>query len=95
MPLPPMGNLETVEDVYDDLNQLGCEIIHVEDEYLTHRFSMNFTEFRKIAYKTKVVFVELVKGNGWHAGRNLKEGVVLYTVHEGIMVETAIAVELD
>ena len=93
--VPPVGNIETKEDVYDDLQQLGCEIIHVRDEYSTHRFSANLTEFRKIAYKTKVVFVELVRGDGWIGGYDINEGVAMYTVYEGTIVETAIEVELD
>ena len=93
--VPPVDNIETKEDIYDDLQQLGCEIIHVENEYSTHRFSTNLTEFRKIAYKTKVVFVELIRDDGYFAGYNIEEGMALYTVYDGVTVETAIELKLD
>ena len=50
--------IASVEDVITDLESLGCKIICVYEyrSHLSQYFDMGYTEFRRLAFNSKIVF---------------------------------------
>jgi len=50
------GELDDLQDIVNDLENLGCKIIHLTEGWIYFEVN-NYTEFRRIAYNSKVVFL--------------------------------------
>jgi len=80
---PPVLNEEmnSSESVISDLEGIGCKIIYVED-FAGKSFGagLNYTEFRRVAYNSKVVFCHIYSIPQYH-----EEHLELLTIFNGLM----------
>jgi len=80
-PPPPFSNeLDTIQDLEKDLQNLGCNVVYLKqyDWSVSNAFHVaNYTEFRKVAYISKLVFLY---GHG-------QESVFLFAIVSEALVE--------
>jgi len=70
-----------LQDIENDLKSLGCKIIYLTDSSVSNGFIVkNYTEFRRSAYNSKIVFLRYIIGYP-------TDGVKLYTIFNGVIIE--------
>lgn len=89
-PTPLMTQINFTQNIIDDLHRLECNLYRFECTtiYSPHPFGeiwTNYTEFRRVAYKTKVVFYCISEG----IPNNL---VTLVTIFNGYRMCTSLSV---
>lgn len=88
---PPsfVGETANVEDVINDLQNLGCAL-HNLTEASSNLHLQRYDDFRKIAYNSKIVFLNYRILFYFPMGKppvEYLEGLRLYTIYNGIIIE--------
>ena len=88
-PTPLVGELASFEELKNDLRSLGCNLFNVNEYSWSHANGFNvknYTEFRRIAYNTNIVFFyyrEEITENGFVTSHGFS---YVFTIYDGVIV---------
>ena len=87
---PPLNRVvNSTEDKVNDLESLGCKIVYSTHWYLTFYAHVNYTEFRRMAYNSKVVLCLIVWMDGNFFDSGLSAGTKIFcTMFDGVAIFT-------
>lgn len=82
-PAPLVDEPASFEEMEGDLRNLGCNLFYLSEWGWSHANSLNmknYTEFRRLAYNTKIVFLYYGKGmpHDWSYVFTIYDGVIVY-----------------
>lgn len=77
--------INSTDDIFADLTSLGCQLVNTtSDTYMESRLTVsNYSDFRRIAYNTKLIFFVQITHYGYYYGYQGSQGVCCFTLYEG------------
>lgn len=83
--------INSIDDILEDLSSLGCRLINasMEDTKLESILTVkDYTEFRRLAYNTKLVFFMTGKGYYYSTeqGSGIEYGIYCFTLYQGFPI---------
>jgi hypothetical protein len=88
---PPPLNIvvNSTEDKVNDLESLGCKIVYSTHWYLTFYAHVNYTEFRRMAYNSKIVLCFITYMDGYYFDSHLYANTKIFcTMFNGVAIFT-------